>query len=144
MITMIPKPPLHTYELLLNLHMVDASGTIFVGRAFEVAHACLAEFLAAANLGLDRMIRGEIEVAPIVHARCDFRAPTRVGERLVVELRCEKIGDTSFTLEFRACVNGEIRFIVSQVHVVIDAATKQPVSVPVAIRQALASPHAKA
>ncbi len=139
---MIPRPPIHRISRLADFHMIDGSGTIFVARAFELAHACLAEFLAAHNLGLDRMTRGETAPMPIVQAQCDFHAPLRVGEQIELELRCEKIGETSLTIECTARVHGAIRFTVRQVHVTIDSATGRPITVPAVIRQAFSPTRA--
>lgn len=141
---MIPRPPLHQHAALADLHLIDGSGTIFVGRAFELAHACLAGFLAHQSLGLERMLHNEVAPMPIVQAQCDFHAQVRIGERIDIELRCEKIGDTSITLEFTARVNGVPRFTVRQVHVTIDRAGGRPITVPDALRRAFASSPAKA
>ncbi len=140
--SMIPRPPLHRITRTADFHLIDGSGTIFVARAFELAHACLVEFLATQQLGLERMLRSEVAPMPIVQAQCDFHAPLRAGETVGVELRCEKVGDTSITLEFTARVDGAPRFTVRQVHVTIDPTTGRPITVPDAIRQAFASPRA--
>ncbi len=112
------------HRATVRLHHTDAAGIIYFANQFQIAHDAFETFMEQAGLGVRRILAAGEYMLPIVHAESDFKQPLRVGDALVVQLTCERIGDTSFTLcsrLFRA--DGAEAGRVKIIHVAVASAT---------------------
>jgi 1,4-dihydroxy-2-naphthoyl-CoA hydrolase len=125
-------------EITIRLFDTDASGLIFFGAQFRIAHEVYEEFAAHLGYPLAAVLREGKLLLPIVHAEADFAAPLAVGDRVTVWVAVARIGEHSFALRYRLeAAGGTEAGRVDLVHAVIDAATRRPVCVPEELRGAL-------
>ncbi|MDA8520671.1 acyl-CoA thioesterase [Acidovorax sp. NCPPB 4044] len=79
---------------------------------------------------------------PIVRLECDFRAVSRMGDLLSLELSLERIGGRSLTLAFAARTEDELRVASRQVLVFTSLQTHRAMDVPADVRAVLGAPRA--
>lgn len=123
----------------VKLHNTDAAGVLFFGEYFKIAHDAYEEFLLAIGLSIADIIGNDNYLLLIVHAEADFKKPQSVGDNLTTEISLDKIGESSFVLLYTIRdSHGEGSATVRTVHVSVDKATGKKISLPPAVRKALA------
>lgn len=132
---------MYTHAFQVSLHDADPAGILFFAHLFRHAHDAYEAFMAAAGFPLHTALEGGRVLMPLVHAEADYLGPLRHGDRVLVELRVERIGRTSFTVgcEFRRH-GKQIAARTRTVHTVVERTSFRPVPVPEPLRQAL-EPH---
>lgn len=75
---------------------------------------------------------------PTVHLEAEFKAVSRMGDEIQLELSVERIGRKSITLR-QSCIgaNGELRMQVIQTYVTTSLETHQAIAIPDALYHAL-------
>ncbi len=95
-------------------------------------------FDQALGVSYAHMLQVDRVVLPIVHLECDFRAVTRMGERVNMGLSIRKLGNRSLTLALDCTgPDGQLRVAAQKVLVFTSLQTHQAISVPSHIRQAM-------
>lgn len=74
---------------------------------------------------------------PIVRLECDFRAISRVGDKVTLCLRVEKVGNSSLILQLQCRDEAQVRVAATKVLVFTDLDTHRPMPIPADIRAAL-------
>src|SRR6185437_3491219 len=72
--------------------------------------------------------------APIVHAECDFTAPSRMGDRVQLTLLVERLGRASVTYRIIGHADGNERFDAKIVTAFLALASGKAVPIPAEIR----------
>jgi len=131
---------MYTYSYSVKMFDTDASGFLFVGSQVRMAHEAFESFMESAGMGIAQILRASDYSLPIVRAETDYKAPSRVGDRLVIEMSAERIGSTSFTLVYRILTEaGEDVGGAKTVHVAVERSSRKPVSLPEDLRAAIKS-----
>lgn len=79
----------------------DPAGIVYFPRFFEMFHAAMESWFGGAlGLPYQDVIVGRKIGFPSVHTEADFRAPTRFGERIAIELRVARLGRSSIDLSY--------------------------------------------
>lgn len=89
----------HVLPVAVSWGMCDPAGIVYFPRFFELFHAAMETWFGA-RLGLpyaEAITLRKIGF-PSVHTEADFRKPSRLGERVAVELRVGKLGRSSLEL----------------------------------------------
>lgn len=75
---------------------------------------------------------------PTVHLEAEFKAVSRMGDNVQLELQVERIGRKSITLR-QSCtsLSGELRMQVTQTYVTTSLETHQSIAIPEALYNAL-------
>jgi 1,4-dihydroxy-2-naphthoyl-CoA hydrolase len=107
---------------------------------FELFHDAYAAMVEDLGVEYESHFGISAYATPIVHAEADYRRPIRPGEHLVVEVRVERVGESSFSLGFRI-VDGEgvERATGHETHVTIDPSRFASIPLPDNLRAALTS-----
>jgi 1,4-dihydroxy-2-naphthoyl-CoA hydrolase len=130
-----------SYEATVQLYHTDSYGIIFFANQFKFCHDAFQAFLDQVGLPLAPQRPSTGPMLVIVHAESDYKAPIRLGDRLRLELRIERLGTTSVTVRTAiANQRSELVGLARTVHVTIDAATSAKVPLPDRYRIAFA-PH---
>lgn len=114
-----------TYERVIRMRDTDATGALFFGVAFEIAVEVFEGWLESLCVSL----KETPFLLPIVHAEATYLSPLHLGDRVFIDLKVEKIGSSSFTLEYtlrRAKEVGKVRIT----HVTLSKETGQKLEVP--------------
>jgi 4-hydroxybenzoyl-CoA thioesterase len=125
------------HELKVRVPEVDRLGMVFYGRVAEYCNAALEE-LFDRFWGDDRVAvfeRGGWGMT-VVRLEVEYARPMRLGERLVVGIEVDRLGQKSVTLVFtvRGASDGEVRAISRQVWVVVDLQSHATRSIPEELR----------
>jgi 1,4-dihydroxy-2-naphthoyl-CoA hydrolase len=127
------------YRFTIRLHDIDAAGVMFFGHLFRHAHDAYEARMAGLGLPLDGLIQAGCRL-PLVHAEADYRQPMRQGEEIRVEVACETLGGSAFTLAYRFCdTSGALKATVRTVHVHLGGDDVGSAPLPDAIRRVLAA-----
>jgi len=130
--------PVFEHSLTVPFQDIDAAGVVFYAHLFRYAHEAYEHFMQQIGCSLQELLAEGSYLLPLVHAEADYRRPLRHGDKLHLELRLEKLGQTSFTLGYR--VLGEDRTEharLETVHVALDRTTQRPLILPDTLREAM-------
>jgi 1,4-dihydroxy-2-naphthoyl-CoA hydrolase len=130
-----------THVVTVRFNEVDRAGIAFFGRVFEWCHEAYEELFSAAGLAMQEIFDRESWGMPLVHAEADYRRPMRLGDRLAIDVRVERVGSRSVTFAYtvrgEGKAGGDIRATARLVHAFIHLASFTPRQVPACVRDAL-------
>lgn len=117
----------------------DPAKIVFYPRFLEFANHMAENFFADVVGRSYREMMDAGDGLPTVHLDCDFRAPSRLGDRLEMELRVLAVGRASLDLEIAGRGAGEeaARFTIRKRMVWIDGAAMKSAPWPDAMRARL-------
>jgi acyl-CoA thioester hydrolase len=127
------------YKHRVRWRDVDLAGIVhfahFVGY-FEVAEH---EWIRSQGAGYGAFLEQQGICMPRVSVHCDFYAPARLDDLLSIEVKLEKIGNTSFTLAFDMVRDpvGERIALGSFVIATVSRSSFKPIRVPEKLREML-------
>jgi len=92
----------HVHSVRIGWGHCDPAGIVYFPRFFELFHEAMESWFGdALGAPYEDVIVGRRIGFPAVHTEADFRAPTRFGERVDVELRVGRVGTASIELLYR-------------------------------------------
>lgn len=117
----------------------DPAGIIFFPQYLVLFNGLVEDwFNQALGVSYADMLQTDNVGLPIVHLECDFRAVTRMGERVDMGLSIRKLGNRSLTLELDCTgPDGRLRVVAQKVLVFTSLRTHQAISAPPHIRHAM-------
>ncbi len=117
----------------------DPAGIVFYPRYFEMINLTVEEwFEQELDYSFAVMQRDEGRGVPTAAIQTEFPAPSRLGDRLIFDLRLSKLGRTSITVQIRARAGDEVRLTATAVLVHIGKADGRPIPWPDATRAKMA------
>lgn len=137
------KPPLFRRERLVRFSDCDPAGIVFYPQYFVMLNGLVEDWVnEALGIGYARLIHERRIGLPIVRLEADFRAISRLGERVALSLEVARLGRASLTLQLR-CEGlgthaGELRLAARQVLVTTSLDTHRAVGIPPDLRSAIA------
>jgi 4-hydroxybenzoyl-CoA thioesterase len=138
-----PAPPLppaaaFTVTRLIRFSHTDPAGIVYFPEYFDMCNALIEDWLAQ-EVGIDfpTLTLKERLGTPVVHAECDFFAPSRWGERLNLSLLVERVGGSSVTYRIIGHLGGTVRLAASIVAAFIHLDSGKPLPLPTPFRQKL-------
>lgn len=114
----VKKP--FVFRTRVRFSQTDPAGYVFYPRFFEMFQAAVEDWFSE---GLEISYAEQFKTGwalPTAHTECDFVTPCKLGDELELELKPEKIGNSSITLRYVGRVNGEVCLRACQVLVVIN------------------------
>ncbi|MCL4836844.1 MAG: acyl-CoA thioesterase [Thermoanaerobaculia bacterium] len=86
----------------------DPAGIVYMPRILHYFHVAMEElFAAAVSRPYARLVAAEGLGFPSVHVEADFRRPLAHGDRLEIEARIERVGESSCAFAFAIRGEGE-------------------------------------
>jgi 4-hydroxybenzoyl-CoA thioesterase len=133
----VARKGVHVLRIDVRFGDCDPAGIVYFPRFFDFFHQAMETWFSALSVPYDDVIVQRRIGFPAVHTEADFRAPSRFGETLAVELSVAQLGDTSIRFAYRVLgpEAGEPRVVGATVCVVMDLDPQSP-----AYRQAIAVP----
>ena len=127
-----------TYKITVKMYDTDAAGILFFGNQFKWVHEAYEEFLESINFSFSDILKTDFFV-PIVHAEADYKAPLSVGDRITIQVKIDKIGQSSFTITYNILdTNKHVTVGTAKtVHVTVDKQTRKKIAIPTKLREAL-------
>ena len=126
-------------ERLIRFSDCDPAGIVFYPQYFVMLNGLVEDWVDDAlaigyrNLVIERRIG-----LPTVRLEADFRAVSRMGDRVELALAVERLGGRSLTLKLRCeGAGGELRMEVRQVLVTTSLVSHQAIDIPADLRAAI-------
>jgi 4-hydroxybenzoyl-CoA thioesterase len=132
----VPRP--FATRALVRFAHVDAAGIVFYPRYLEIISAAIEDFFAI-GLGADfnsLHLQRQISI-PTVDLRCEFSAPSRLGDLLDMDVSVVRLGNASMSLRVAGRSAAEPRFMYNSVVVCLDMQTRRSQAWPADLRAAL-------
>ncbi len=134
-------------ERLIRFSDCDPAGIVFYPQYFVMFNGLVEDWVDdGLDVGFRKLIMDRRIGLPTVRLEADFRAVSRMGDKVLLQLRVERLGTRSITLDSRcvAAADGEVRMQMRQVLVTTSLQSHQAVEVPADIRDAIARLHSAA
>jgi 4-hydroxybenzoyl-CoA thioesterase len=127
-------------EIKVRFSDTDPAGVMYFPRFLDVFHGVFEDWFDE-DLGMPyRWVLEDTRIGfPAVSTDCDYRAPFRFGETMVVTLTLSRLGKRSFTCSYEARGKGEddVRVSAHIVTVVVDLDSFESHPLPAPLRKAL-------
>jgi acyl-CoA thioester hydrolase len=120
----------------VRYHEADGQGFLFNGRYLEIADVAMTEFFRGLGFDYREMVAGGMDPS-VVSAALTFRSPARFDDLLDVDVRCTRVGSSSFELETLLSRDAQPLAEMRLVYVNVDAATARSRPLPSAIERRL-------
>ncbi len=128
-----------SYETRIRIHDTDPAGIVYFANVPRIAHTAYEEFLEEIGWGLGEVFAELDFVLPIVRLETDYKIPMTVGDRLIVEMELDRIGNSSFTMKFRLLgPDRMVRAEVKTVHCTVSRKTFEKIPLPAEVKAGLA------
>ncbi|MCH7783007.1 thioesterase family protein [candidate division KSB1 bacterium] len=122
------------------MHDTDAAGLLFYSSIFNIIHDAYEAFMDSHDLNIGKILKEKIYMLPIVRAEADYKLKQTVGDEMTIILTCEKVGKSSFTINYKILNSeNEIACTAKTVNVVLEYNTKEITAIPQKLREALIS-----
>jgi 4-hydroxybenzoyl-CoA thioesterase len=134
----LPPAGAFTRKVPIRFSHSDPAGIVYFPHYFDMFNALIEDWYGD-ELGVDyaALILGGHQGFPIVHAECDFKAPSRMGERLELTLLIERVGRSSLGFLIVGHLAGSERLRARIVTAMISLDTGTSMALPAALRQAV-------
>jgi len=101
----------YTRIMPIEFNHCDPAGIVFYPRYFEMVNSVVENFFAdVVGYSFARMHTGDVHAGvPTVSIRCDFKAPSRLGDKVPFTLTVTSVGRSSLGMRIVAAVGGETR-----------------------------------
>ena len=97
-------------DYLIRFQHCDPAGIVFYPRYYEMLNQVVEDWFAQGlNWSFAMLARDRQEGIPLVHAECDFRKASQIGDVLTFELAVSRLGTRSFDVAITASHEGELR-----------------------------------
>ncbi|MEA1888687.1 MAG: thioesterase family protein [Pseudomonadota bacterium] len=127
----------YNYNFTAPIHDIDAAGVIFFAHFFRHAHDAYEAFMSDIGFSLDKLIR-EKQLLPLINSEADFQQPIRHGDNVSIQLQIKRIGNSSFTVNYRFLGQQNQQFATaSTTHVYLDKDGRKSRALPEALRTEL-------
>ncbi len=119
------------YTTFIRMCDVDAAGVLFFPNQFRIVEEAYEVFLESVGKPLGKIIAQDVYGLPVVHAETNYRAPLRLGDRIILKLSLSHQGTTSFTLSHEIYkADGVLVGSGHTIHVCLDRQTGQKIPLP--------------
>jgi 4-hydroxybenzoyl-CoA thioesterase len=118
----------------------DPAGIVFYPQYFVMLNGLVEDWVDdELGIGYRPLVVERRVGMPTVRLEADFRAISRMGDRVVLSLAVERLGGRSITLNLRCeGAEGDIRINVRQVLVTTSLVTHRAIDIPPDLRSAIA------
>jgi 4-hydroxybenzoyl-CoA thioesterase len=87
---------------IVRFHDIDRAGIVYYPRFFDYIHRCFEDFCEAEVGVPHHKIIDDMKVGfPVVHIEADFHHPLQHGDRITVEMSCDRLGRGSMTMRYK-------------------------------------------
>lgn len=133
----------HVHRHRVRHYEADAQGFLFNSRYLELADVAMTEYFRRLGFPYRDLVAGGVDPS-VASARLDFMAPARFEDVLDLDVRCEHVGRSSFTLTTTISRASSPVARTTLVYVNVDAVTASSRSLTAevagALRQQLTTP----
>lgn len=126
-------------EVLVRFAHCDPAGIVYFPQYLVLFNGLVEDwFNEGLGIGYAHFIGERRCGLPMVKLDCEFKAPSKMGERLTLSLGVTRVGNSSITLQLCASADGQVRVVSNQVLVTTSLDTNRAVPIPEDLRGLLA------
>ena len=125
-------------ERTIRFSDCDPAGIVFYPQYFVMFNALVEDWIDALDIGYRALIVERRIGLPTVHLKADFRAVSRMGDRVRLSLGVERVGSRSITLRLSCDGHDGPRMTMQQVLVTTSLDTHHAIEIPADLREAIA------
>jgi 4-hydroxybenzoyl-CoA thioesterase len=128
-----------TRERLIRFSDCDPAGIVFYPQYFVMFNGLVEDWVdEELGIGYRALVIERRIGLPTVRLEADFRAVSRMGDRVALSLAVERLGGRSLTLDLRCVgVGDELRMQMRQVLVLTSLESHRAIDVPADLRAAI-------
>lgn len=129
-----------TRERLIRFSDCDPAGIVFYPQYFVMFNGLVEDWVdEGLGIGFRKLVIERQTGLPTVRLEADFRAVSKMGDRVELALSVERLGSRSITLNSRCTSrdDGELRMQMRQVLVCTSLQTHQAIELPADMREAI-------
>jgi acyl-CoA thioester hydrolase/1,4-dihydroxy-2-naphthoyl-CoA hydrolase len=93
-------PKLFSSKVKIHFRDADPAGIMFFGNLLGITHDVFEDFVAYNDISWDEWFRPTTWACPIRHSEVDFLRPFKPGNEYTVEVRVNKLSQSSFTMQY--------------------------------------------
>lgn len=132
------RPAIFRRERLIRFSDCDPAAIVFYPQYFVMFNGLVEDWVDALGVGYQRLVIQRRVGLPTVRLEADFRAVSRMGDRVTLSLAVERLGGRSLTLGLRCeGAEGDLRMNVRQVLVTTSLDSHRAIEVPADLRDAI-------
>jgi 4-hydroxybenzoyl-CoA thioesterase len=125
-------------EVLVRFAHCDPAGIVYFPQYLVLFNGHVEDwFNERLGIGYAHFIGERRCGLPMVKLDCEFKAPSKMGERLTLSLDVVRVGNSSMTLQLRASAGGQLRVVSNQVLVTTSLETNKSIPIPEDLRRLL-------
>ena len=126
-------------ERLIRFSDCDPAGIVFYPQYFVMFNGLVEDWVdEGLGIGYRKLIVDQRVGLPTVRLEADFRAVSRMGDRVILGLTVERLGTRSITLGLHCFDHqGDTRMRMRQVLVTTSLESHRAIEIPVALREAI-------
>lgn len=126
-------------ERLIRFSDCDPAGIVFYPQYFVMLNGLVEDwFNEALGIAYHSLVMERRVGLPTVRLEVDFRAVSRLGDRVLLSLQVERLGEKSLALALQCrSLDGELRLSARQVIVTTSLDTHESIPIPADVRSAI-------
>jgi len=131
-------------ERLIRFSDCDPAGIVFYPQYFVMFNGLVEDWVdEGLGVGFRKLIVERRIGLPTVRLEADFRAVSKMGDKVLLQLSVERLGTRSITLDSRCigAADGEVRMQMRQVLVTTSLQSHEAVEIPADLKSAIARVH---
>jgi 1,4-dihydroxy-2-naphthoyl-CoA hydrolase len=103
------------YTRTIRFADTDAAGVVYFARTLSLCHEAYEEALADAGMPVAELFSGAGVMIPIAKCEAEYFRPLRVGDKVRITARPERLTEHSFTVNFEILRSGSPEKIAARV-----------------------------
>ncbi len=130
-----------THHRTVRFQDTDAAGVVYFANVLSICHEAYEASLAASGINLKSFFNNPAAAIPITHASVDFRSPMFCGDKLLIYLTPQQLGDYKFEIAYQIVAASSEQQLAKAItrHVCIHPSTRTKIQLPEVIIQWLCS-----
>lgn len=127
-------------ERLIRFSDCDPAGIVFYPQYFVMFNGLVEDWVEEGlGVGFRKLVIDRRIGLPTVRLEADFRSVSKMGDKVQLQLRVERLGSRSISLDSRctSADGSELRMQMKQVLVTTSLETHQAIEVPADLREAI-------
>jgi 1,4-dihydroxy-2-naphthoyl-CoA hydrolase len=90
-----------THNRTVRFQDTDAAGVVYFANVLSICHEAYEASLAASGINLKSFFNNPTPAIPIIHASVDFLRPMFCGDKLLIHLTPQQLGENKFEIAYQ-------------------------------------------
>ncbi len=125
------------HNRIVRFQDTDAAGVVYFANVLAMCHEAYEASIVASGIDLKSFFNNPVAAIPIVHASVDFWRPMFCGDKLLIHLTPQPLGENKFEIAYLITASSGEQQLAKAItrHVCINPTTRTKIPLPEAIIQ---------